>query len=935
MPDLTTSTTTTHRNPAARLLARRPRCLAIALLLAAVWLCSAVAGAASVIRPHREFSSVSTTDGLPHNAVASIFQDDYGYVWFGTRRGLARFDGNNLIAFGETEQLDVWSIAPLPGDTLLLGCIAGLYKFDPRSRALLRVGDDDFWVKSLCPISSAATLVGTYQGLYLYENQQLRRIPVENQLVQSNNITQIIHGDGDDFWFTTGDGLGHLGKDLMATIYRMNVGFYKSNYFTCLEKVDDTIYIGSFNKGIFCFDIATKEFSQLPVGHSDIIQSIVKDDSGRRLYIGTNGKGLHTLDLTSGVVEQYLHRRHEPSSLVSNAIITLLHRDGITWVGTQFGGVSYTTPEMGLFHTFRTREFASSDFNTRSLYIYPNGDMLMGTRWGIAYLTSLGDIPPCVIDGLELRSGIILYAGEANGRILLCTFGGGVYEFDRMSRSIRDFAREEYAIYGRVFHFVAAPGGEIYFATEEGLIKTDSNGHELRRYDSLNSQLHYEAAYYLSLDNEDRLWIATKFGLFILDVASGKMVEGIDGLPDQLDVRYFFKDGDDNMWICSNRGAYCIDTNLKVVRALTPDNGLPESDATTAIDDAMGNIWISTLHNIVRYNPANGSLDVFHSNDGLGQGDFSGSVGRHGDIIYWTNENGLIWIDSSTLPPLPTPNPAIRITGLLAGDRLLAAPYADMARVELPNGEKLAIKLSHMDFRATDKESYLCKLDGVDSDWRLLTGEHTVVYPSLRPGDYTFRVKNTDGSHQATLAVVVKRAPGVIALWIVAAVVCAVLLYAAVRWLVVIRRKLAMRSEVIDALRRKKSREAPKKAPDAAADSLAVRLVHAMEADRLYLNPGLNVRDVANALGCAPQELSRLLNDRLGTNFTSFINTYRVAAVKSELKGDALQRYSISAIGLRCGFSSKVTFFRSFKALEGKTPLEFCRDCGIVAKNDE
>ena len=39
-----------------------------------------------------EFRSISPTDGLSDNVVTSIFQDSQGFLWFGTHRGLNKYD---------------------------------------------------------------------------------------------------------------------------------------------------------------------------------------------------------------------------------------------------------------------------------------------------------------------------------------------------------------------------------------------------------------------------------------------------------------------------------------------------------------------------------------------------------------------------------------------------------------------------------------------------------------------------------------------------------------------------------------------------------------------------------------------------------------------------------------------------------------------------
>ena len=58
-------------------------------------------------------------------------------------------------------------------------------------------------------------------------------------------------------------------------------------------------------------------------------------------------------------------------------------------------------------------------------------------------------------------------------------------------------------------------------------------------------------------------------------------------------------------------------------------------------------------------------------------------------------------------------------------------------------------------------------------------------------------------------------------------------------------------------------------------------------------------------------------------------------AIKRAMEAGELKRYTITAIGLKNGYNSKMTFYRAFKAIEGKTPLEFCKEMGYTMKNDE
>ncbi|WP_452601463.1 helix-turn-helix domain-containing protein [Pontimicrobium sp. MEBiC06410] len=66
--------------------------------------------------------------------------------------------------------------------------------------------------------------------------------------------------------------------------------------------------------------------------------------------------------------------------------------------------------------------------------------------------------------------------------------------------------------------------------------------------------------------------------------------------------------------------------------------------------------------------------------------------------------------------------------------------------------------------------------------------------------------------------------------------------------------------------------------------------------------------------------MSQLINTVTGENFSTYINRYRVEAVKRIILDPEFDNYSLLAIGLECGFSSKTTFHNSFKKMTGMTP---------------
>ena len=46
-----------------------------------------------------KFSNIDVNQGLSHNQIKCIFRDSKGFMWFGTRNGLNRFDGTSFKVF--------------------------------------------------------------------------------------------------------------------------------------------------------------------------------------------------------------------------------------------------------------------------------------------------------------------------------------------------------------------------------------------------------------------------------------------------------------------------------------------------------------------------------------------------------------------------------------------------------------------------------------------------------------------------------------------------------------------------------------------------------------------------------------------------------------------------------------------------------------------
>jgi AraC-like DNA-binding protein len=120
-----------------------------------------------------------------------------------------------------------------------------------------------------------------------------------------------------------------------------------------------------------------------------------------------------------------------------------------------------------------------------------------------------------------------------------------------------------------------------------------------------------------------------------------------------------------------------------------------------------------------------------------------------------------------------------------------------------------------------------------------------------------------------------------------------------------------------------KQRYANNRLSETDAATFLSRLTACMELDQVFRHGELKLEELAKMAALTPHELSQLINESCRTNFSDYVNRYRVEELKRALHDPDRNQASILDLALASGFNSKSAMNRVFKQQTGMTPGEF------------
>ena len=108
----------------------------------------------------------------------------------------------------------------------------------------------------------------------------------------------------------------------------------------------------------------------------------------------------------------------------------------------------------------------------------------------------------------------------------------------------------------------------------------------------------------------------------------------------------------------------------------------------------------------------------------------------------------------------------------------------------------------------------------------------------------------------------------------------------------------------------------------AASQSIFESIKKHMDSEKPFINSELKLNTLASQLSLSANQVSQVINDITGQNFSDFINQYRIEEAKRIIINDD-QNLKLIEVAYDSGFNNKTSFNNAFKKFTSYSPSEF------------
>ena len=576
-------------------------------------------------------SHYSTDDGLASNAIAGIYQDDYGFIWMATWNGLSRFDGFNFYNYKTGNSSGIKNLHNRILD-LAIDQSQNIWMrmYDGRVFVMNRTidqiinpfegeaGYEEFRTNYPIIVTSTGDVLVTIEGAGLYIMRLDRRgLKVEQATTGGLTITSMAEGYENDIWLGTNKGIHRLNR---SNLTLESNAILPEKEVRCLHSNGFNIFAGTADGGIYSFSYG-KEPEEIRHPHDSPVSSIFVDSHGI-VWFGDDRTGAARI-----IPSTHNEKLFQQLVLVpefDGRGSQFRESNGVVWIRMNIGGYGYYNrekDEVEYFHNDPSNPWNLSNTVNATLELQEGVIWESTSRRGLEKLEILKNTivrvrpVPNATSAIENETRAMYYDEQRKllmiGNKNSCLF---IYNADSVRTTITH--DDEGHPLGRVYGITKDSKGNYWVCSKDyGLFKMSpkaGSGWSLKRYYHIDDDkwsMSANSAYYALEDKDGNIWVATYGGgVNILTKKNGKEVflncnneMRKYAHKSHRKIRTLAFDKYGNVWAGSTDGILIMsykDRKLSIEPLQSPDDpekALMCNDVVCLARDKEGNMWVGTM----------------------------------------------------------------------------------------------------------------------------------------------------------------------------------------------------------------------------------------------------------------------------------------------------------------------------------------------------
>lgn len=598
---------------------------------------------------HFKFKHLDINNGLSNNQVNTFLQDSEGFMWFGTGRGLDRFDGREFKNF--RHNLNDSTTIPFNGIKTLLedfehniwiGSDFDFVLYNPAKDKFIKPGQ--FYKQTSIPLTNLQSISNDKNGNLWFINNQpnVYRFNVKKGSVDSvefhsklntnvsNNYVCAVQDDSKgNIWMISRHGeIQQLsGKNLQVMdSYFLPEAFRKRNitFKLFVDNLDDIwIYAPGLPFGVFYLNTTTGEIQNYTDAESsairlnnNLVAYIIQDDDNK-LWLATDHGGLNIIDKQRQFILYLTTNRDNKYSISQNSINALYKdKNGIIWAGTYKEGIDYYHKNLVRFKHYSYLPMSRNTLPYNDVNCFTEdklGNLWIGTNGGgLIYFDRKNNVfttfkhNPDDVNSLSNNVIVSLY-NDRDGNLWIGTYYGGLNRLhNNKFYHYRHNPDDPYSISDdRIWEITEDSQHNLWIGTlNGGLNLFDREKDQFFHYkaDEMNS---VGSNFVMAIieDSQHNLWMGTDGGIDKLDLTSKRFYhyapeQGVEGKLSDRNAVDLLEDSRGLIWIATHQGLNVFDHHEGKFRVFTESDGLVDANIKTIQEDQQGHLWVATTNGL-------------------------------------------------------------------------------------------------------------------------------------------------------------------------------------------------------------------------------------------------------------------------------------------------------------------------------------------------